>query len=160
METFVLIVRKLRPSPTWDDVAAAVARETGRSWTVKQLRRTVKRLVVQRLGDRDLIEGAKPARRRRTEELAAMVGGMRPMEPDISLRGIGKQLETGVKTPMGHTSWSPGSVTRLLAKKFSSYPSFLPRGSARSVLVQGRCFCSISKVQRPKRRQAISLLSE
>ena len=56
-------------------------------------------------------------RRRRSDELAAMIRGMRLMQPGISLRAIADQLQKmGVKSPRGHTTWSRNSVAKMLEK--------------------------------------------
>src|SRR5476651_929354 len=45
MESFMPTVRKLRPTKPWPEVAEAVSRATGVSWTVERLKRSVRRLV-------------------------------------------------------------------------------------------------------------------
>jgi hypothetical protein len=38
METFMPMVRMMRPAKSWHEVAAAVTRATGTTWTINRLR--------------------------------------------------------------------------------------------------------------------------
>jgi DNA invertase Pin-like site-specific DNA recombinase len=118
MESFMPTVRKMRPAKSWAEVAAAVTQATGVTWTIKRLRKSVRRLVAEGLADRSILGRAVRPRRRRSDELAAMVCGMRLLQPEISLRAIGIQMEAmGQRTPAGNRSWSPTSVALLLARQ-------------------------------------------
>jgi DNA invertase Pin-like site-specific DNA recombinase len=117
METFMPTVRKMRPGRPWPDVAAAVSQATSTSWTVKRLRQSVRRLVAEGLEDRKVLGKAAPVHRRRSEELAVLVQGIALANPELSLRGIGGQLEgMKIRTPAGKPNWAPTSVAHLLKK--------------------------------------------
>lgn len=117
METFMPTVRKLRPARPWPDVAEAVSRATGQTWTVERLKRSIRRLAGEGLIDRKVLGKAARPRRRRTEELALLVQGIALANPEISLRGIGRQLEAmKIRTPTGKPNWPPTSVAHLLKK--------------------------------------------
>jgi hypothetical protein len=93
METFMLTVRKLRPGKPWPEVAAAVTRADGTTWTVRRLRQSVRRIVVEGLVDRAVMGRSVRPRHRRTDELAILVQGIALANPDMSLRAIAGQLE-------------------------------------------------------------------
>jgi len=117
METFMPTVRKMRPGKPWSDVAGAVSQATGTSWTVKRLRKSVRRLVAEGQVDRSLMGRSVRPRRRRSDELAVLVQGIAMANPGMSLRAIGGQLEAmKLKTPAGNSAWSPTSVSHLLNK--------------------------------------------
>lgn len=118
METFMPTVRKMRPGKPWPEVATAVNRATGTTWTIKRLRQSVRRLVAEGLVDREIMGRSARPRRRRSDELAVLVQGIALANPDLSLRAIGGQLEVmKLRTPAGKTNWSPTSVAHLLAKR-------------------------------------------
>jgi DNA invertase Pin-like site-specific DNA recombinase len=117
MDTFIPTVRQLRPAKTWPEVADAVSRATGVTWTVERLTRSVRRLVVEGMVDRKVLEKAPRPRRRRSEELALLVQGLALTNPELSLRGIGSQLEAmKIRTPAGKPNWTPASIAHLLKK--------------------------------------------
>lgn len=117
MDAFMPTVRQLRPKTPWPAVADAVTRATGIPWTVERLIRSVKRLVAEGLVDRKVLARAPRPQRRRSDELAVLVRGIALANPGASLRGIGGVLEAmKIRTPAGHESWSPASVSHLLAK--------------------------------------------
>jgi DNA invertase Pin-like site-specific DNA recombinase len=123
METFMPMVRKLRPGRPWAEVAQAVSRATAAAWTVERLHRSVRRLVVEGLVDRKVLGRADRPRRRRTEELAILVQGIALANPGMSLRDIGRQLEAmKIRTPADKPNWPPTSVAHLL-KKVPGAPS-------------------------------------
>ena len=116
MEAFMPTVRQMRPSKPWPVVVAAVSRATGVTWTVKRLRQSVRRLVAEGLADRAIMGRSARPRRRRSDELAVLVQGIALANPELSLRGIARQLQAmRVKTPYGKTHWSPKSVSHLLS---------------------------------------------
>ena len=54
--------------------------------------------------------------RRRSDELAVLIQGIALANPELSLRGIARQLQAmRVNTPYGKTHWSPKSVSHLLS---------------------------------------------
>jgi DNA invertase Pin-like site-specific DNA recombinase len=119
MENFMPTVRRLRPHTPWPEVARLLTAETGEEWSEQRLVRSVRRLAAEGMGfvDPALLKAAPRPRRRRSDELAAMIRGMRLLQPEISLRAIADQLKTmGVKTPRGSTTWSPSSVAKMLNK--------------------------------------------
>jgi DNA invertase Pin-like site-specific DNA recombinase len=118
MESFMPIVRKLRPAKPWSEVAAAVTHATGTIWTIKRLRQSVRRLVAEGLVDRAVMGRSARARKQRTGDLAAFVQGVALANPNMSLRKIGTQLELmQLLTPTGKKNWSPTSVSHLLTKR-------------------------------------------
>lgn len=122
MESFMPTVRKLRPTKPWPEVATAVTRATGTTWTIKRLRQSVRRLVAEGLVDRALMGRSARPRRRRSDELAILVQGIALANPGMSLRAIGGQLEAmKLRTPAGKTNWSPTSIAHLL-KRVPSAP--------------------------------------
>jgi DNA invertase Pin-like site-specific DNA recombinase len=117
METFMPTVRKMRPAKPWPAVAAAVTQATSTAWTVKRLRKSVRRLVAEGLVDSKIMDRSPLPRRRRSDELAVLVQAIALSDPGKSLRAIGGQLETmKLKTPAGNTTWSATSVSNLLHK--------------------------------------------
>ena len=119
MENFMPTVRRLRPHTPWAEVAKQLTAETGQGWSEQRLLRSVHRLAAEGRGfvDPALLKSAPRHRPRRSDELAAMIRGMRLMQPGISLRAIADQLQKmGVKSPRGHTNWSRSSVAKMLAK--------------------------------------------
>jgi DNA invertase Pin-like site-specific DNA recombinase len=115
MEIFMPTVRKMRPARPWPEVALTLTKTTGTTWTVKRLHKSVRRLVAEGLVDRTVLGRAERPKRRRSDELAAMVRGMRIVQPTISLRAIGAQLEAmGQLTLRGQKTWSATSVAFLL----------------------------------------------
>lgn len=117
MDTFIPTVRQLRPARPWPEVAEAVSRATGVTWTVERLTRSVRRLVGEGMVDRKVLGKAPRPRRRRSEELALLVQGLALTNPGLSLRGIGAQLEAmKIQTPAGKTTWTAASVAHLLQK--------------------------------------------
>jgi len=117
METFMPTVRKLRPNQPWSAVAAAVTLATGKTWTTKRLRRSVRRLMAEGVVDKNLMGRSPPRRRRRSDELAVLVKGIALASPEMSLRGTGEQLKAmKIRTPAGKPNWAPTSVAHLLNK--------------------------------------------
>ena len=117
METFMPVVRKMRPVRAWPEVAAAVSAQTGTKWSVQRLCKSVRRLVAEGLVDRAMLGRSARPRRRRSDELAVLVKGIALANPELSLRAIGGQLEAmRLLTPAGKSSWAPKSVSHLLAK--------------------------------------------
>jgi hypothetical protein len=125
MDTFIQIVLRMRPAKPWPEVAEAVSQATGAAWTVERLTRSVRRLVGEGMVDRKTLATApRPRpRRRRSEEHALLVQGLALTNPELSLRGIGRQLEAmKIRTPAGKQNWTAASVAHLL-KKVHGAPS-------------------------------------
>jgi hypothetical protein len=118
MEAFMPTVRKMRLDKPWPEVAAAVTRATGTTWTIKRLRQSVRRLIAEGLVDRTIMGRSARPRRRRSDELAVLVQGIALANPEMSLRAIGGQLEAmKLKTPAGKAAGSPTSVSHLLNRQ-------------------------------------------
>ena len=81
MDTFIPTVLQLRPARPWPEVAEAVSRATGVTWTVERLMRSVRRLVGEGMVDRKVLAKAPRPRRRRSEELALLVQGLALTNP-------------------------------------------------------------------------------
>ena len=107
-------VRRMRPRATWEAVVAELNKQgRGRPWRVERLQRAVRLLVRERLAEPELL-GRAP-RRPAKLSLIQTVLAMRLANPDISLREIGRQLESmQVRSPRGHAHWSPSMVASLL----------------------------------------------
>jgi DNA invertase Pin-like site-specific DNA recombinase len=117
MDAFIPTVLQLRPAKAWPEVAEAVSRATGATWTVERLVRSVRRLVREGMVDRKVLAKAPRPRRRRSEELAHLVQGLAFTNPGLSLRGIGGKLEAmKIRTPAGKPHWTAASVAHLLKK--------------------------------------------
>jgi DNA invertase Pin-like site-specific DNA recombinase len=117
MDTFVPTILQLRPARPWPEVAEAVSRVTGVTWTVERLTRSVRRLVGEGMVHRKVLGKAPRPRRRRSEELALLVQGLALTNPGLSLRGISGQLEAmKIRTPAGKPNWTAASVAHLLKK--------------------------------------------
>jgi DNA invertase Pin-like site-specific DNA recombinase len=121
LDEWLPTVRRMRPAQPWGDVVrvlnrtAAVAPRDAASWTAERLRRTVRRLVAERIVEPELL-GRAP-RRPADDRLAVLVAGIAAAAPERTLRQIAVQLEAmGERTPRGGTRWQPSSVCNLLAR--------------------------------------------
>jgi hypothetical protein len=82
-------------------------------WTAERLRRTVRRLVAERIVQPELLERAP--RQRGDDRLIRLVAGIAAAAPDRTLQQIAAQLEAmHERTPRGGTRWHPSSVKHLL----------------------------------------------
>jgi hypothetical protein len=120
MDLWMPMVRKMRPGQSWEDVVRALnaSNVTPWTWTPERLRRSVKRLVHERLADETLLNRApvRPV----GDRLATIVAGIALANPNLSLRGIAAQLESmGERTPRGRQRWAATSVKRLLDRSGS-----------------------------------------
>ena len=83
------------------------------SWTVERLRRSVRRLVRERLAAPELIKRAP--RRPPEDRLMTLVAGIAIAGPELTLREIAAQLERmRERTPRGGHQWAASSVKHLL----------------------------------------------
>jgi len=113
MESWLPVVRRLRPAQSWDDVVRVLNRQGTQHWTAERLRRAVRRAVRERFADPALL--ARAQRRPPQERLATLVTGIALANPALSLRNIGAQLEAmHERTPSGGARWSASSVKHLL----------------------------------------------
>ncbi|MGO4572720.1 recombinase family protein [Microvirga sp. 2TAF3] len=109
---FLPTVRQMRPQHSWEDVVQ-VLNNKGQRWSVERLRRSVRRLVKERIVDPALI-GRAP-RRTPDDRLLTLVAGIAMADPELSLREIGAQLERmRERTPRGGVRWSASSVKQQL----------------------------------------------
>jgi hypothetical protein len=82
-------------------------------WTTERLRRTVHRLVEEKIVEPDLLERAP--RQPADDRLIVLVAGIAAAAPERTLQQIAAQLETmRERTPRGGTRWHPSSVRHLL----------------------------------------------
>lgn len=110
-DTWLPIVRRMRPQKDWATVVAEVNKAGGR-WTVERLLRAVKRLVAERLAEPQLL-GRAPRKPSNQRALAA-AAAMRLTNPSLSLREIGAQLQAmKISSPRGHLNWSASMVAQL-----------------------------------------------
>ncbi len=110
-DTWLPIVRRMRPQKDWATVVAEVNKAGGR-WTVERLLRAVKRLVGERLAEPQLL-GRAPRKPSNQRALAA-AAAMRLTNPSLSLREIGAQLQAmKIPSPRGHLNWSASMVAQL-----------------------------------------------
>jgi DNA invertase Pin-like site-specific DNA recombinase len=120
MNLWMPTVRSMRPGRSWEDVARALnaTKATPWTWTPERLRRSVKRLVRERLADEHLLKRAPV--KAIDDRLATIVAGITLANPSLSLRAIAAQLESmGERTPRGAQRWSPSSVRSLLDRSCS-----------------------------------------
>ena len=110
--SFLPIVQRMRPQHSWSDVVR-VLNHQDQQWTVERLRRSVRRLVRERLASPELIERAP--RRPPEDRLMTLVAGIALADPDLTLREIAAQLERmRERTPRGGHRWAASSVKHLL----------------------------------------------
>ncbi|AUX78671.1 recombinase family protein [Sinorhizobium fredii] len=117
-QTWLPIVRQLRPRHGWDDVVRILNRR-GHDWTVERLRRAVHRMVREKLADPELL--SRSPRRPPEHYLMRLVAGIAIADPDLSLRDIAAQLDRmQERPPGGGRKWQPSSVRALLdeARRF------------------------------------------
>jgi len=115
LDTWLPIVRRLRPDQPWRDVVRVLNRGQAVQWTVERLRRTVRRLVTEGIVEVGLLERSSP--RRGDDRLIRLVAGIKAAAPDRTLQQIAAQLEAmHERTPRGGTRWHRSSVKHLLER--------------------------------------------
>ncbi|WP_445505340.1 recombinase family protein [Microvirga sp. G4-2] len=113
-ETFLPVVRQMRPDHSWEDVVQ-VLNAKGQRWTTQSLRRAVRRLVTEKLVEPGLL--GKAGRRPPHDRLMTLIAGIAIGNPALSLRDIGAQLEgMRERTPRGGLRWTASSVKFQLDK--------------------------------------------
>jgi hypothetical protein len=113
-ETWLPVVRQLRPKHSWDNVVDVLNRR-GQDWTVERLRRAVRRLVREQLAEKELLE--RSPRRAPEDHLMKKVAAITIADPSLSLRGIASELEKmGERPARGGKKFQPSSVRDLLDK--------------------------------------------
>lgn len=112
MDSWMPIVKRMRPGNSWEDVTGVLAL-SGIVWTQERLRRSVKALVASGLASPELLERALPSPPE--DRLMKLVAGIAAANPDLSLRDIAGQLEKlRERTPRGGLKWSASSVKNQL----------------------------------------------
>ena len=113
LDTWLPTVRRMRPAQPWGDVVRVLNRSGEVKWTTERLRRTVRRLVAERIVEPSLLERA--ARQPADDRLIALVAGIATAAPERTLQQIASQLEAmRERTSRGGTRWHPSSVRNLL----------------------------------------------
>jgi DNA invertase Pin-like site-specific DNA recombinase len=113
-ETWLPVVRQLRPKHSWDNVVDVLNRR-GQDWTVERLRRAVHRLVREQLAEKDLL--VRSPRRAPEDHLMKKVAAIAIADPSLSLRDIANELERmGERPARGGKKFQPSSVRDLLDK--------------------------------------------
>jgi hypothetical protein len=113
LDTWLPTVRRMRPAQPWGDVVRVLNRTGEAKWTTERLRRTVRRLVAEKIIEPDLL-GRAP-RQPADDRLIALVAGIATAAPERTLQQIASQLEAmRERTPRGGTRWHPSSVRNLL----------------------------------------------
>jgi len=111
-QTWLPMVRQLRPQHSWDNVVRVLNRR-GHDWTVERLRRAVHRMVREKLVDPELL--ARSPRRAPEDHLMKLVAAIAIADPGLSLRDIAAQLDQmGERPARGGRKWQPSSVRHLL----------------------------------------------
>jgi DNA invertase Pin-like site-specific DNA recombinase len=115
-ETWLPIVRRLRPAHPWPEVARVLNAATpGTTWTPARLTRAVRRFVAEGLADPALL--APAPRRPAHDRLLAVIAGMVRARATLSLRAIATELEAMREIPpRGGAHWPVSSVAHLLAR--------------------------------------------
>ncbi|MFS2153878.1 recombinase family protein [Rhizobium sp. Rhizsp42] len=111
-ETWLPVVRQLRPKHSWDNVVDVLNRR-GQDWTVERLRRAVNRLVREQLAGKELLD--RSPRRAPEDHLMKKVAAITIADPSLSLRDIASELEKmGERPARGGKKFQPSSVRDLL----------------------------------------------
>ncbi len=112
LDTWLPLVRRMRPQQPWGDVVRVLNRSAAVPWTAERLRRTVRRLVAEGLAEPALLGRAPPARP--DDRLVRLIAGIAAAAPGNTLQQIAAQLEAmQERTPRGGTRWHPSSVRHL-----------------------------------------------
>ena len=113
IDSWLPIVRRLRPEKPWDDVIRVLNSVGEVRWTAERLRRTVRRLVAEGIAEPILLDRAP--RRKANERLIVLVAGIAAAAPNLTLQQIASQLQSmRERTPSGGTRWHHSSVRNLL----------------------------------------------
>lgn len=115
LDAWLPTVRRLRPQQPWGDVVRVLNREAAGVWTAERLRRTVQRLVAEKILEAGLL-GRAP-RQPADTRLLVLVAGIASAGPALTLQQIATRLEAlHERTPRGGTRWHPSSVRNLLQR--------------------------------------------
>ncbi|MBV8282379.1 MAG: recombinase family protein [Candidatus Eremiobacteraeota bacterium] len=113
LDEWLPTVRRMRPAQPWGDIVRVLNRVAGIPWTSERLRRTVRRLVAEKIVEPELLDPSprKPA----GDRLVVLVAGIASAAPERTLQQIASQLEgMRERTPRGGTRWHASSVRHLL----------------------------------------------
>jgi DNA invertase Pin-like site-specific DNA recombinase len=115
-QTWLPMVRQLRPQHSWDNVVRVLNRR-GHDWTVERLRRAVHRMVREKLADPELL--ARSPRRPIDDRHMKLVAAIAIADPTLTLRDIAGQLDQMGERPVrGGRKWQPSSVRALMDEAF------------------------------------------
>jgi DNA invertase Pin-like site-specific DNA recombinase len=115
LDSWLPIVRRMRPGQPWGDVVRVLNQRPGIPWTVERLRRTVRRLAAEGIVEASLLDRARP--QGGEDRLIRLVAGIKTAAPDRTLQQIATLLEAmRERTPRGGTRWHRSSVQQLLIK--------------------------------------------
>ena len=126
LDDWLPTVKGMRPDHSWDDIVRTLNAGQASSkqpWTSARLRRSVHRLIKERLANAHFVQ---PMPQRVPENrLLNLVAGISIANGQLTLRQIATQLEAmHERTPSGGVRWSPSSVKHLLdrARKIGLFP--------------------------------------
>jgi DNA invertase Pin-like site-specific DNA recombinase len=115
MNSWMPTVRRMRPGRPWEDVVRVLNAGNDNPWTPERLRRSVRRLVRERLAEPELLHRAPP--KASHDRLLTVVAGIALANSDMSLRDIAAQLKRmRERTPRGAEQWRASSVKNLLER--------------------------------------------
>lgn len=118
-DSWLPVVKRLRPDETWGDVVRVLNQGAGETWTIERLRRTVRHLVDAGIVDRGVLAKSRPKDGK--DRLVSLVRGIRIAAPEMTFGQIASQLEAmKERTPRGGTRWHPSSVRHLLSRKLDT----------------------------------------
>ena len=113
MDSWMPTVRRMRPDRPWEDVVRTLNVKADQPWTSERLRRSVRRLVRERLAEPDLL--CRSPAKTGNDRLMTVVAGIAMANPDMSLRDVAAQLgRMRERTPRGAEQWTASSVKNLL----------------------------------------------
>ncbi len=113
MDSWMPTVQRMRPQRPWEDVVRVLNATADNPWTPERLRRSVKRLVRERLADKELLKRAPV--RKADDRLLTVAAGIALANTGLSLREIAVQLQRmGERAPRGGHRWTASSVKNLL----------------------------------------------
>ena len=114
-DSWLPVVRRMRPMHSWQETAKVLRAECGITWSVERLRRSTKRLIAAGVVDIGLMKQAKPAHAPYTT--GHLVPLVQALAPGRTMAQVAAQLEAmGERTPRGGHRWHASSVRNLLIR--------------------------------------------